>query len=197
MLSAVDGAADTAVCRDEVSGLLLRLSAGERSAEDDLIPSVYGDLKRLAAGYLRTERAGHTLQATALVHEAYLKLAGQRRPCWQDRAHFFAMAARIMRRILTDHARQHRALKRGAGQVDLPLEDVLLADDEADTMMQHLDEALHRLATFAPRQAQVVELRFFGGLTEQEIAAHLDICGRTVKRDWTLARAWLHGELAS
>ena len=182
---------------DEVSGLLLRLSVGERSAEDDLIPSVYGDLKRLAAGYLRTERAGHTLQATALVHEAYLKLAGQRRPCWQDRAHFFAMAARIMRRILTDHARQHRALKRGAGQVDLPLEDVLLADDEASTMMQHLDEALNRLATFAPRQAQVVELRFFGGLTEQEIAAHLDICGRTVKRDWTLARAWLHGELAS
>ncbi len=197
MLSAVDPAVGTAVCPGEVAGLLLRLSVGERSAEDDLIPSVYGDLKRLASGYLRAERAGHTLQATALVHEAYLKLAGQRRPGWQDRAHFFAMAARIMRRILTDHARQHRALKRGAGQVDLPLEDVLLADDEAGTMMQHLDEALHRLATFAPRQALVVELRFFGGLTEQEIAAHLDICGRTVKRDWTLARAWLHGELAS
>ncbi|MBY0505866.1 MAG: sigma-70 family RNA polymerase sigma factor [Bryobacteraceae bacterium] len=164
-----------------------------RLAEGDL--SVYAELKRLAANYLRHERAGHTLQATALVHEAYLKLSGQRRPHWQDRAHFFAMASRIMRRILTDHARQHRALKRGAGQADLPLEEVQLCAGDESVLLQHLDEALHRLASFAPRQSLVVELRFYGGMTEREIAHHLAICERTVKRDWMIARAWLHGEL--
>lgn len=179
----------------EIAGLLHRLVAGDKSAEAELVPSVYAELKRLAAGFLRRERPDHTLQPTALVHEAYLKLAGQQATNWQDRSHFFAMAATVMRRILTDHARQHRALKRGAGQVDLKVEDLQLAGDEECELVQHLDEALDRLARFAPRQALVVELRFFGGMTEDEIALHLAVCSRTVKRDWTIAKAWLYGEL--
>ena len=181
----------------ETDRLLRRLASGDKSAEAELIPVVYSELKRLASGYLRRERADHTLQATALVHEAYLKLAGQRAPHWRDRAHFFAMAARIMRRILTDHARQHRAAKRGSGQTDLPLDEIQLTCGGEGDLIHALDEALNRLAAFAPRQAMVVELRFFGGMTEAEIAGHLDICGRTVKRDWTIAKAWLFGELGS
>ncbi len=192
---------ELAPCRDEVAALMQRLTATDTTQDatqdSGLLPEIYGELRRLAAGYLRQERAGHTLQATALVHEAYLKLAGQRNTHWQDRAHFFAVAARIMRRILTDHARHHRALKRGAGQIDLQLEDVQMPEEDGGDRLQHLDDALNRLAEFAPRQAKVVELRFFGGMTEREIADHLEICGRTVKRDWTIARAWLHAELAS
>ena len=179
----------------EISDLLDRLAAGDKSAEAELVPSVYAELKRLAAGFLRRERPDHTLQPTALVHEAYLKLAGQQTPHWQDRTHFFAMAATVMRRILTDHARQHRALKRGSGQVDLKLEDLQLANEEECELVQYLDVALNRLALFAPRQALVVELRFFGGMTEDEIALHLAVCSRTIKRDWTIAKAWLYGEL--
>ncbi len=179
----------------EITALLHRLVAGDKSAEAEFVPSVYAELKRLAAGFLRRERPDHTLQPTALVHEAYLKLAGQQTPHWQDRSHFFAMAATVMRRILTDHARQHRALKRGAGQIDLKLEDLQLAGDEECELVQDLDEALNRLALFAPRQALVVELRFFGGMTEDEIALHLAVCSRTIKRDWTIAKAWLYGEL--
>lgn len=179
----------------EISDLLHRLAAGDKSAEAELVPSVYAELKRLAAGFLRRERPDHTLQPTALVHEAYLKLAGQQVPHWQDRSHFFAMAATVMRRILTDHARQHRALKRGAGQIDLKLEDLQLAGEGERELIQDLDEALNRLALFAPRQALVVELRFFGGMTEDEIAIHLAVCSRTIKRDWTIAKAWLYGEL--
>jgi len=181
--------------RDEVALLMARL-ASDASQDSEFLPEIYGELRRLAAGYLRHERSGHTLQATALVHEAYLKLAGQHNTHWQDRAHFFAVAARIMRRILTDHARHHRALKRGAGQIDLQLEDVQLPEDDGSDRLQNLDDALNRLSEFAPRQAKVVELRFFGGMTEREIGDHLEICGRTVKRDWTIARAWLHAELA-
>ena len=179
----------------EITSLLRRLAAGDKSAEAELVPSVYAELKRLAAAFLRRERPDHTLQPTALVHEAYLKLAGQPTPHWQDRSHFFAMAATVMRRILTDHARQHRALKRGAGQIDLKLENLQLAGDGECELVQNLDEALDRLALFAPRQALVVELRFFGGMTEDEIAIHLAVCSRTIKRDWTIAKAWLYGEL--
>lgn len=182
---------------DETTSLLRRLAAGDKSAEAELMPTVYLDLKRLAAGYLRRERQDHTLQATALVHEAYLKLAGQHAPRWQGRSHFFAMAAKIMRRILTDHARQHRAQKRGCGQAELELEGLQVAVEEDCDLIHHLDEALDRLALFAPRQAQVVELRFFGGMTEEEVAAHLEVGRRTVKRDWSIAKAWLQGELAS
>ena len=156
----------------------------------------YSELKRLAAIYLRRERSDHTLQVTALVHEAYLGLAGQPADRWQDRVHFLAGAARVMRRILTDHARRHRALKRGAGRENLRYDDFPLADNRGRHPMCHLDEALIRLTAFAPRQAQVVELRFFGGMTEDEIATHLGVCSRTIKRDWTIAKAWLHAELA-
>jgi len=180
---------------DELTLLLQRIAAGDQKAASELIPKTYEDLKRLAATYLRRERPGHTLQATALVHETYLKLAGRSSPTWQDRTHFFALAARIMRRILTDHARQHRAQKRGSGRVEVSLDRISLANGSGHFLMEDLDEALTRLAGFAPRQAKVVELRFFGGMTEDEIAAHLEVCSRTIKRDWTVARAWLFGEL--
>lgn len=182
---------------DETTRLLRRLAEGDKSAEAELMPAVYLELKRLAAGYLRRERQDHTLQATALVHEAYLKLAGQHAPRWQGRSHFFAMAAKIMRRILTDHARQHRAQKRGSGQTELELEGLQVAAEEDCDLIHHLDEALDRLASFAPRQAQVVELRFFGGMTEEEVAVHLEVGRRTVKRDWSIAKAWLQGELTA
>lgn len=181
---------------DETTSLLRRLSVGDKEAEAELMRGTYSELKRLAAIYLRHERPDHTLQATALVHEAYLKLAGQHSAKWQGRSHFFGIAAKIMRRILTDHARQHRALKRGAGQADLNVDDVTIPDQGEARILQNLDEALTRLASFAPRQAKVVELRFFGGMTELEVAQHLNICPRTVKRDWTVAKAWLYGELA-
>jgi len=159
------------------------------------MPHVYTELKRLAASYLRRERPDHTLQATALVHEAYLRLAGQPDPNWNNRSHFFAMAARVMRRILTDHGRLHRASKRGAGRTKLNIDLVAIVGEEPSGEIEDLDEALTRLAAFAPRQAQVVEMRFFGGMTEDEIAEILKLSSRTIKRDWIIARAWLFGEL--
>jgi len=155
----------------------------------------YSELKRLAAIYLRRERSGHILQATALVHETYLKLAARPPDHWHDRAHFLASAAKVMRWILADDGRRHRALKRGAGMGDLQYDDFSFADSRGHDQMGQLNEALTRLAKFAPRQAQVVELRFFGGMTEDEIANHLGLCSRTIKRDWTIAKAWLYGEL--
>ena len=161
------------------------------------MPHVYSELKRVAAGYLRRERPGHTLQATALVHEAYMKLAGQQDPHWENRGHFFAMAAQIMRRILTDHARHHRAQRRGDGKANLNIDLVVVIGEAPSDQIDDLDEALTRLAAFAPRQAQVVEMRFFGGMTEEEIAGIMQLSSRTIKRDWIIARAWLYGELAS
>ncbi len=161
------------------------------------MPHVYTELKRLAASYLRREREGHTLQATALVHEAYLKLARLDELEWQNRNHFFAVAATVMRRILTDHARQHRAARRGAGRAKLNIDDVVVIGPSPSSEIDALDEALTRLAAFAPRQAKVVEMRFFGGMTEDEIAEILNLSSRTIKRDWIIARAWLYGELAS
>ena len=181
---------------DENGPLLQQLTTGDRSAEAELVPLVYGDLKRLAASYLRQERRGHPLEATALVHETYLRMVASRETYWQDRSHFLATAARIMRRILTDHARHRCALKRGAGGVDLSIESVQIAGAE-ENRLDDLDAALTRLAAFAPRPAKVVELRFFGGMTEDEIANHLAVCSRTVKRDWTVAKAWLYDELSS
>ncbi len=166
-----------------------------RSAEAELLPLAYADLKRLAASYLRQERRGHPLEATALVHEAYLRMVAAPENYWQDRSHFFATAATIMRRILTDQARHRCALKRGAGGVDLSLESIQVAGAE-ENRRDDLDEALTRLAAFAPRPAKVVELRFFGGLTEDEIAVRLEVCSRTVKRDWTVAKAWLYDALS-
>jgi RNA polymerase sigma factor (TIGR02999 family) len=159
---------------------------------------VYDELRKLAAAALRHERTDHTLQPTALVHEAYLRLADEPTARWENRSHFMAVAARAMRRILVDHARKHKAVKRGSGAVRLSLDDLeraaTLPGDAVDLVA--LDDALGRLATLDPRQARIVELRFFGGLSVEETAAVVDSSARTVKRDWQLARAWLKREMA-
>jgi RNA polymerase sigma-70 factor (ECF subfamily) len=178
----------------EVTELLHRIASGDKDAEAELIPRVYRELRRIAQAYLRKERQDHTLQATALVHEAYLRLTATAEIDWKSRTHFFAVAANTMRRILVDYAR-HRAASRRSGE-RLSLDDNLAVSGEQCAFMTELDEALDRLANLNPRQARVVELRFFGGLTEEEIASVLQISSRSVKRDWTVARAWLHGELS-
>jgi RNA polymerase sigma factor (TIGR02999 family) len=179
----------------EITQLLSRFSAGDRGVEDQILALVYKDLRRLARHYLAQERRDHTLQATALVHEAYMRISQQNGVKWENRAHFFAVAARAMRRILIDHARGVKAEKRGGHKVSL--ESALLYSDAQSVELLALDEALTRLATWDPRQAQVVEMKFFAGLSVEEIAQVLNIGVRTVKRDWSLARAWLYGELTN
>jgi RNA polymerase sigma factor (TIGR02999 family) len=178
----------------DVTGLLVAWSKGDEGARTRLIDTVYAELRRLARGYLQRERPDHSLPPTALVHEVYLKVVDQRRVQWQNRTQFFAIAAHLMRRILVDHARAHQAQKRGAGD-RVPLEDRDAAFDPLTVDIVALDLALQRLATTYPRQSQLVELRFFGGLTVEEIAAALDVAPITVKRDWALAKAWLYREL--
>jgi RNA polymerase sigma-70 factor (ECF subfamily) len=178
-----------------VTALLGELSKGKPDAADQLIPVVYDELRRLANRYMRREREGHTLQATALVHEAYMKLVEQRSVNWQSRAHFFGIAAQIMRRLLVDHARGRLRDKRGGGQYLVPIEDALVFSPEQSSGLVELDGALDRLATMDPRQARIVELRFFAGLTVEEVAEVLGVSPKTVKRDWSVAKAWLHGEL--
>lgn len=180
----------------DVTGLLQRASDGDPVAFDAVFPVVYDQLRGMAHRQLRLESVGHTLGTTALVHEAYLRLVDQRQARFTDRAHFFAIAATAMRRILVDHARRHGALKRGAGARRVPLDsvDLLAADDRADLLVA-LDAALVRLAGLDQRQAKVVECRFFGGLTEDETAAALGVSPRTVKRDWAKARSWLYADL--
>ena len=178
----------------DVTGLLVAWSDGEEAAAAPLMDAVYGELRRLARGYLLRERRDHTLPATALVHEAYAKLVDQRRVHWQNRAHFFAVASHVMRRLLVDHARAHGASKRGAG-LTVSLEGVDAESPERSQDVIALDAALDKLARLDPRQARLVELRFFGGLTFDEAAAVLDVAAVTVKRDWTLARTWLYREL--
>lgn len=179
-----------------VTELLHLAGEGDSSAATEVFPLVYDQLRILARRQLRREVAGHSLSTTALVHEAFLKLVDQRRSQVQDRAHFFAIAATAMRRILVDHARRHGAAKRGAGAKRVPLETVegMAPDDRADLLVA-LDAALIRLATLDARQAKVVECRFFGGLTEEETATALGTSARTVKRDWAKARAWLYESL--
>jgi len=178
----------------EVTRLLQRVSDGDPSAEELLIPLVYAELHRLASHSLRTERREHTLQATALVNEAYLCLC-RNAASLRDRAHFFRLAARLMRRILIDYARSRGAAKRGDGLRHLHLdESMAVVDEQLDTALA-VDELLNRLAALSPRQAQVVEMKFFSGLTEDEIAAILEIDSRTVSRDWLMARAWLHRQM--
>ncbi|MBV8438056.1 MAG: sigma-70 family RNA polymerase sigma factor [Silvibacterium sp.] len=179
-----------------ISRLLFELSQGNRDAEAALMTQVYEELRRLARKYMRAERANHTLQATALVNEAYLRLMGQEGVSWQDRAHFFASAAQLMRHILVDHARAHRASKRGGEQHQITLTEGLASEEDRSVEVLALHEALEKLARLDERQARVVELHFFGGLTFGEIAYVLDTSERTVKRDWTMARAWLKLELA-
>ena len=175
----------------DITGLLVAWRAGDRTAVDRLFPLVYDELRRIAHRQLGRERPDHTLATTALVHEAYLKLVDQTRAQLTDRAHFFAVAARAMRRILLDYARRHRAAKRGGAQAQVSLDDTALAADQrADTLVA-LDEALTRLAEVDERLSRVVECRFFGGLTEEETAVALAVTARTVRRDWVKAKGWL------
>ena len=179
----------------DVTVLLSQLTQGDQAAAERLMPLVYDELKRLARGYMRREREDHTLQTTALVHEAYLKLVRQQATNWQGRAHFFGIAAQLMRRILIDHARGHLREKRGGALVVLPLDEALAFSTEHSDNLLKLDEALKRLSKLDPRQGRVVELRFFGGLSVEEIAECLNVSPKTVKRDWVVAKAWLYGEL--
>jgi RNA polymerase sigma factor (TIGR02999 family) len=181
----------------EVTQLLQALRAGDRSAEGRLLDVVYRELHQMAARYMRRERPGHTLQATALIHEAYLHLIDQREKGWQNRAHFYGVASQVMRRILVDYARTHRTAKRGGTHQKVSLEDAVLLTPEQSDEIVALDEALSRLAQLDPRQTRVVELRFFGGLSEGETAQLLGVSSRTVKRDWSVAKAWLYGELST
>ena len=179
-----------------VTGLLVDWSRGEREALDALLPLVYDELHRIAERYFRRESAGHTLQPTALVNEAYVRLIDQRRVSWQNRAHFFGVAASLMRRILVDHARKRHAQKRGGGQPGITLQPASGWEEAAaDVEILDLDVALDALAAFDPRQARVTELRFFCGLDVEETAAVVGISTATVKREWRVARAWLQREL--
>lgn len=179
----------------EITRVLVQLKQGNKEAASDLVPLVYPHLRKLASFYMRRERRDHTLQATGLVHEAFLRLLKQENLIWEDRNHFFGVAAGLMRRILVDHARAHRANKRGGESQDLPLDEALAFAQVRSRELIALDDALNQLYEWDPRQSQIVELRFFVGLTEEEIAEVLGISVRTVKRDWTAARAWLLGEL--
>lgn len=180
----------------DVSRLLRAWSEGDRSALDRLTPIVYQELRRLAGGYLRGERAGHSLQTTALVNEAYMRLVDYRRMQWQDRAHFFAVSAQLMRRILVEHARRHN-LKRGGGVQHVSLEQAAIVGGSRGEDLVALDEAMKELARMDARKAQVVELRFFGDLSVEETAQALKISSVTVMRDWSTAKAWLYREMTS
>jgi RNA polymerase sigma-70 factor, ECF subfamily len=181
--------------RDDITALLTEMTKGNQEAASKLIPLVYQELRELAASYMRHERSDHTLQPTALVHEAYLKLVQQRSVDWQSRAHFFGVAAQVMRRILVDHARGHLRGKRGAGQRSVPIDEALAFSPEQSEDLVKLDRSLERLSKIDPRQGKIVELRFFGGLTVEQTADLLGISPKTVKRDWSMAKAWLHGDL--
>ena len=180
----------------DVTELLEQLSAGREQALDDLMPLVYGELRRQAARYLRRERQNHTLQPTALVNEAFIKLVDQRNVRWQNRAHFFGVAAQAMRRIVIDHARTKHRVKRGGVQQAVTLDEGLIAAEARSVDVLALDEVLTRLAALDERQARVVELRFFGGLSVEETAEVMEISPATVKREWSMAKAWLYKELS-
>ncbi len=180
----------------DITSLLFDWSAGDPDALDRLVPLVDGDLRRLAQSYLRRESTGHTLQATAVVNELYLRLLDQKRIRWQNRGQFLAVAATLMRRVLVSHARKRRAAKRGGDAADLALDDALGVSEARHPEIVALDDALQILAEFAPRQSRIVEMRFFGGLTIGETAAVLEVSPATVKLDWSLAKAWLLRELS-
>jgi len=174
-----------------ITDLLRAWSRGDTTARDKLIPFVYNDLRRRARAALRRERAGHSLQATALVHEAFLRLVGQKSLEWQDRDHFYAVAARVMRQVLVDHARARGAVKRGSGEEALSLDSVLVLTGERPAALIALDDALNELESLDPHKSRVVDLHFFGGLSMEETADALAISHGKAKRDWSLARAWL------
>jgi RNA polymerase sigma-70 factor (ECF subfamily) len=178
----------------DISRLLLAWSEGDRSALDSLTPIVYRELRRLARHYMRGERSGHSLQTTALVNEAYLRLVDYKRMQWQNRAHFFAVSAQLMRRILVEHARRHN-VKRGGGVQHVSLEEAAVVGGHRSTNLMALDDAMNSLGRLDARKAQVVEMRFFGGLSVEETAEVLKVSPVTVKRDWSTAKAWLYREL--
>jgi RNA polymerase sigma factor (TIGR02999 family) len=178
-----------------ITHLLKEWSDGDPRALDELTPLVYEELRQQAARYLRRERPGHSLQATALINEAFLRLIDVKNVQWQSRTHFFAIAANLMRRILVDHARRRDAEKRGGAQFRLTLDDALAIAREPDVDLLAIDEALDRLAVIDEQQARVVELRFFSGLSVEETAAAMGVSPKTVKRDWSVARAWLRREI--
>ena len=179
-----------------ITQMLLDWSGGDRDALERMMPIVYGELHRLAHRYMNRERPGHTLQTSALVNEAYLRLVDQRSVEWHSRAHFFAIAAQMMRRILVDHARRHRYAKRGAGAVHVSIDQAELISNEPTAEVAALDEALTLLESIDPQQARVVELRFFGGLTIKETAEAMAISVDMVKREWSTAKAWLYREMS-
>lgn len=178
----------------DVTRLLMDWSKGDRAALDRLIPVVYGELRKIARGYLKGERPTHTLQPTALIHEAYVRLIAQNLPAWQSRRHFYGVAAELMRQILVDHARSHRAAKRDGGH-KLSLDDATIFSRERAADLVALDDAMTALAAFDPRKCRAVELRFFGGMSIEEIAEMLDISVATVGRELRLAQAWLRREM--
>jgi RNA polymerase sigma factor (TIGR02999 family) len=182
--------------KSSITELLIAWSEGRRDALDEMLPLVYGELRQLASRYLRREPDAHTLQPTALVHEAFVRLVDQRRVRWKNRAHFYGVAAQVMRRILVDHARARKAGKRGKGWDRVPLVEDAAASPGADVDVLALDDALTRLGAFDPQQARIVELRYFGGLTIDETALAIGISPATVVREWTIAKAWLRNELA-
>ena len=179
----------------DVTTLLNRLADGDQEAAAQLVPLIYEELRRLAAQRLQHERPGHTLQATALVHEVYLKLAGQQSAKWQNRVQFFAVASQLMRRVLVDYARTQQRVRRGGGQKKVSLDEVvLIAPDRTDELLA-VHESLSRLEKLDARQGRIVELRYFGGLTLDETAEVLHVSPKTVMREWNFAKAWLYGEL--
>jgi RNA polymerase sigma factor (TIGR02999 family) len=182
---------DQPASQKDITRLLLAWGAGDKAALDELMPLVYTELRKLARRFMRHQPADHTLQTTALVNEAYLRLIDSSRVNWQNRNHFFAISAQLMRRVLVDFARARGSQKRGGEVQKIELDETLVIPFEQKTDLVALDEALTELSKLNERQSKVVELRYFGGLSEEEIAAHLEISVRTVRRDWSVARAWL------
>lgn len=191
------GASVTNTSLHEVTKLLQAWSDGNRAALDKLMPLVERELHRLARHYMRRENPGHTLQTTALVNEAYLRLVEQKHVHWKNRAHFFALSAELMRRILVDHARKRKYAKRGGGAWKVSLDDAMAVSAERGADLIAVDEALHRLAAIDPRKAKIVELRFFGGLSVAETAEALHVSAPTVMREWSMAKAWLYNSLSN
>ena len=186
----------TMTSHGDITALLRQVKAGDAGAESRLLELVYPQLRSIAGAYISRERKGHTLQPTALVNEAYLQLVGQMDKEWHDRSHFYAVASVLMRRILVDYARHKKAAKRDGNRQQVELTDSIAISDERLDEILVIDQLLERLAVFDERRARVVEMRFFGGMTEGEVAEVLDVSPRTVKRDWNIAKAWLHGELS-
>jgi RNA polymerase sigma-70 factor (ECF subfamily) len=183
---------------DSITEMLIELTDGNKEVVNHILPHIYDELRKLASSYLRKERSNHTLQPTALVHEAYMKLIDQNRVKWQNRAHFFGIAAQVMRRILMDHARKHQAEKRGGEFEKLPIEEeILIVSHDKSAELVALDDALEELAKLDPDKAKIVELRYFGGLSIEETAEVMGVSVPTVNRHWKMAKAWLFSQISN